>query len=238
MRLTVGPLPSAVYWRRRVVVLAAPLAVIVLGYAACAPDGDDKKAPMATTSTAPPGLELTPTALPALSSAAPTGAPGSSGGAGSPGPLGVAATGGAPAAPPGLGGPACDDGQLMVAPAPAKSSVPAASPIDIRLIVENSSGRACLRDVGADAQELRIVRGVETIWSSDHCGSGRGQEPRSFAAGERLEYMVTWNGRSSTMGDKCRAGVPVGPVTPGAYQLLARVGSKVSEPVELTLTAS
>jgi hypothetical protein len=42
MRATVGPLPSAVYWRRRAVVLGAVLLGIIVLFVSCSGGGDDK----------------------------------------------------------------------------------------------------------------------------------------------------------------------------------------------------
>jgi len=247
MRWTTGPLPSAVYWRRRVVVLAAPLALILITYASCSgPATEPKKQTAAeqanTDVSTDPTDSDTDTGEPGVLGSAGTSPTASSSSVPStiPAPVGAAAqvSGGAPVAPPGLGVPLCDDAQLTVTPVPAKATLPVSSPIDIRLIIQNSSAHACARDVGADVQELRIVRGAETIWSSDHCGAARGTDVRAFPAAGRREYMVTWNGHSSTSGDKCTAGMPAGPVTPGTYQLVGRVGSKTSNPVTLTLSAS
>jgi hypothetical protein len=122
---------------------------------------------------------------------------------------------------------------MAIRPVPAKTEVSQRTPIDIRLLIENASDRVCSRDVGADLQELRIVQGAQTIWSSDHCGPARGSDVRVFSPGDDREYMVTWNGRSST---KCSGGVPAGAApAPGQYQLLARLGTKHSSPVALTL---
>ena len=43
MRLTVGPLPPAVYWRRRAVVLGALLLVVIVLFVSCCGDDDGNK---------------------------------------------------------------------------------------------------------------------------------------------------------------------------------------------------
>src|SRR4051794_22616623 len=54
MRLTVGPLPAAVYWRRRGVVLVAlAMVVLVISYA-CGGPTESKGAQNAGATTAPP----------------------------------------------------------------------------------------------------------------------------------------------------------------------------------------
>lgn len=242
MRLTVGPLPSAVYWRRRAIVLGALLMIVIALYASCSGSGSENGAEKdgGAGSTATPSTDPTPTGPEPTDSIVGTQSPESPGtddgtgtgitGAG--GDLGPTVPAPAPQVPGGGSGPCADD-EVSITPIPAKTVVNRQASFDIRLVIENSSGRACSRDVGADAQELRIVQGAETIWSSDRCGTTRGSEVRTMPAGEKLEYMVTWNGRSSA---ECEAGVPTGAVPPaGTYQVLARLGSKVSSPVALTL---
>lgn len=106
--------------------------------------------------------------------------------------------------------------------------------VDLHLKIKNRSERTCSRDVGADAQELFIKSGAEKIWSSDTCGTGKGSDPQSFTPGFERSYQVGWNGRDST---KCANGVAAGPnPQAGTYQVFARVGTKLSEPVKLIVT--
>src|SRR5262245_61645109 len=51
MRTTVGPLPSAVYWRRRAVVLGAALLGIIVLFVSCSGDEKDDKRGATTSST-------------------------------------------------------------------------------------------------------------------------------------------------------------------------------------------
>jgi hypothetical protein len=124
---------------------------------------------------------------------------------------------------------------MSVTPVPARTSAAVGSSISIRLKIKNSSDRTCRRDVGADLQELRIVKGgsAEKVWSSDDCASARGTDVQSFPPGFEREYLVTWNGKAST---SCRAGMPSGAVATGTYQLYGRLGTKLSSPVQMTLT--
>jgi hypothetical protein len=244
MRLTVGPLPPAVYWRRRAVVLGALLAIIIVFYSACGGSGvgAERRDTAASPSAEPPagspdpeptGSLLTPeTADPGDEPAGedPGGEPGGQpGGEGEPGGTGQPAP--PPDAPAGNG--QCADEELDLRAAPAKTNVPQRTPVDIRLLIRNVSDRSCRRDMGADLQELRIVQGAETRWSSDHCGPARGSDVRTLAPGDQREFMVTWNGKSSS---KCSGGVPSGaPFEPGEYQVIARLGTKHSAPVLLTV---
>jgi hypothetical protein len=242
MRLTVGPLPPAVYWRRRAVVLGGLLVVVIVFYAACSGSGSGAGRKTAASPSAPPPTTGSPAADPTETLLTPqTGEPGggdgSAEGDGSEGDAGAddGPTNPAPAPQAPAGGP-CTDEEMAIRPVPAKTTVSQRTPIDIRLLIENAADRSCSRDVGADLQELRIVKGAETIWSSDQCGPARGSDVRRFNPGDDREYMVTWNGRAST---KCSGGVPAGPApAAGQYQLLARLGTKHSAPVVLTIRAA
>jgi hypothetical protein len=234
MRLTVGPLPPAVYWRRRAVVLGALMLVIIALYTSCSGSGsaDDKKKTSAGQSPSPSVSDIEPEPTETLLTPE-TGAPAETGdpGTGDPG-TGPTGAGGPPQAP--AGNSSCADEEMTITPVPAKTTISRKTPVDIRLKIENSGDRSCSRDVGADVQELRIVKGAETVWSSDHCGAQRGSDVRTLEPGATREYMVTWNGKSSA---KCSAGVPAGVVpAAGQYQLLARLGTKHSTPIVLTLT--
>jgi hypothetical protein len=56
-----------------------------------------------------------------------------------------------------------------------------------------------------------------------------------FAPGAARTYTVTWNGRQSS---KCEAALAAGPAPiPGQYELRGRVGTKISNPVTLTIVA-
>lgn len=244
MRLTVGPLPPAVYWRRRAVVLGAVLLFLVVVLYSCAnaggsgPKGGAKGSPTPSTGATPGGPLLTPE----------TGAPPSggmeAGGAESAGeepaqgePVGgeTGDVGTVPVVPPATGADVCTDGEMSVTPVPSQTSMKRGVTIEIRLKIKNISGRTCTRDVGADLQEVYVRLGAEKIWSSDTCGTARGSEPRSFPAGHENEYRVAWNGKKST---GCAGGVANGQVAEaGSYQLFGRLGTKLSEPVKVTITS-
>lgn len=141
-------------------------------------------------------------------------------------------TAAAPAPPPMTG--ACSDDEMKVTPVPSQSSAQRGVTITIRLKIKNIGSRTCNRDVGADLQELFIKQGAQKIWSSDTCGTAKGSDPRPFTPGFERAYEVAWNGKDAT---KCADGTANGPVPPaGDYQILGRLGTKLSEPVKFRLT--
>lgn len=221
MRLTVGPLPPAVYWRRRALVLGGMVVVIILLVYSC---GDSKGsgakpsntgATRTATSTARPGGDAAGTE----SDASPT--PSTS----------ASRTPAAPTATA-LDRAVCTDAELRVTPVPSARRLARGATTPITIKIKNVSTRTCKRDVGADQQELYIVEqgGAQKIWSSDDCGGPRGTKVQSFTPGFEVAYTATWNGRQST---NCKDR-PL-PRT-GTYQLYGRLGTKRSEPVTLTLS--
>jgi hypothetical protein len=223
MKMTVGPLPPAVYWRRRAAV-GALLMAILLGFATCRSAGSDAT-PAASRSTPTPTGSAGPSAAPS------TPAPGSPAPS-SPAPA-RAATGSAPTSPvgpatqnaPATGGiPDCTDAALRVVASLDGSPVAYGSMPRLHLTVSNAGTVACRRDVGADAQELRVMDGTRRLWSSDDCQPLRGTSVRTLQPGEKRVYTVTWSGKDSTPG--CRQARTR--VAPGTYQLIARVDTVVS----------
>ncbi|MEU7981055.1 hypothetical protein AB0B63_21305 [Micromonospora sp. NPDC049081] len=242
MRLTVGPLPSAVYWRRRAVVLGAGLLFLVVLLYSCTRSGDTGTTRGAGGPTSAPAAGgASPTvASPAPGSASPSGAAGapdsSAASSAEPG------TNSAPSAdPPAPASPArvdddgtCTNSEVQVTPVALPAEVRQGAPVDLTLKIKNTSQRTCSRDVGADVQELFIKSGAEKVWSSDTCGTGKGSDVQSFTPGFERTYQLTWNGMDAS---RCSQGVASGPNPPaGTYQVFARVGTKLSEPVKLVVT--
>ena len=127
----------------------------------------------------------------------------------------------------------CADQELSVTPVPATTTAKRGAPVVIRLKIKNISTRSCTRDLGAGAQELYLDQGARKYWSSDTCSADRSTNQQRMQPGSEFEYAVTWNGRQSS---KCTAGLPAGPAPPpGTYELRGRLGTKVSEPVALTI---
>lgn len=241
MRLTVGPLPPAVYWRRRAVVLGAGLLFLIVLLYSCSDPGRNtggtqtpKVSPTASASAlqpSPSGSALTP------QTGAPSATPGDTGG----GAVGPAGGGSAPTlAPVGPAAPAVDDGtctdaEILVTAVALPSTAQRGTVVDLQLKIKNKSQRTCSRDVGADLQELFIKSGAAKVWSSDTCGTGKGSDVQSFTPGFERLYELGWNGRDTT---RCANGLAAGPYAPaGTYEVFARVGTKLSEPVKLTITA-
>lgn len=226
MRLTVGPLPPAVYWRRRAVVLGGVLLVVVLLVYACnGPDGSNASTKNANATMPPPSDVASAATGPDDTAATDT-----SSGTSADEPQSPTATATDPTDPPDSS--FCTDDELQVTPVPAASKLRRGATTQITIKIKNKSKRTCKRDVGADQQELYIVEAgtAHKIWSSDDCGGRRGSNVASFTPGFERSYVATWNGREST---NCKDR-PLAEI--GEYQLYGRLGTKRSAPVTITIS--
>jgi len=250
MRATVGPLPSAVYWRRRAVVLGAVLLGIIVLFVSCT--GDDKpnqrgKA-AATTLPTPAPASSSPESDPSFVDGVPGGGgpslpdpgslesqqPGDNGGGDSTTGSGQPTTG--TGSNTNVTAPAdgtCADSEISLVAIPAATTLKRGASVQLTLQVKNKGNRACSRDVGSDPQELYLDQGARKYWSSDDCGASKGNDVRQFVPGAERSYRITWNGLQSS---SCASGLASGPAPPpGQFDLRARLGTLVSNPVAITI---
>ncbi|WP_212987877.1 adhesin [Actinoplanes auranticolor] len=259
MRSTVGPLPSAVYWRRRAVVLGALLLGVIVLFVSCS-GGDDKdsnrgKGASSQAPLTPASASQTPEDEPSFTdpgpgagnpslpdpgeltasgaAADPSAGAGANPGDGTQGGVQGGTQGGDTNVAAGSG--TCTDAEMSVTPVPAVTTVRRGAPVAVRLKIKNISARTCTRDVGADLQELYIGQGAGRVWSSDTCSTVKGSEVRTFPPNSEREYNVTWNGKQA---NKCAGGLATGTApAAGQYEMRFRLGAKISAPVALTITA-
>lgn len=253
MRTTVGPLPSAVYWRRRAVVLGAVLLGIIVLFVSCSgSDKDDQRGQGATSSSKlpTPAPASSPTTDPTFLDGVPGGnqpslpalgdlesqSPGDDDGDGSS--TGTTTTAGGTGQNTNVTAPAdgsCADSEMQVTPAVANTTVKRGVSVQITFTIKNVGTRTCSRDVGAGPQELYLDSGARKYWSSDTCNTDKSSDVRQFAPGDTRSYKVTWNGRQSSACSGTTASGPNPP--PGQFDLRARLGTKVSDPVALTIVS-
>jgi hypothetical protein len=227
----VGPLPARVYWRRRLVVLGALLAVLGAGvWGAVLLTG--RSASGDTTTTAGSSTEAEPT--PALEQVVPsltavrTPTP--------PEPVPVtpppAADEPAPvAAAPEPGGPCTDDLLAVEVRTPGTAAV-GAKPV-FELVVVNTSAVPCVRDLDKALQELILLDSAGArVWGSNDCFPESGADVRTLAPGEPVVFPVLWGGLTSTPG--C-AGERTPPPA-GSYAVRGRLDTVGSPDAALTLT--
>ena len=224
MRLTVGPLPAAVYWRRRAVVLVGlAIAVLIVSYACGGPSSSGAQNTAATNSADPTTTSSEPP-HPFVPTSSPTP---------SPTPTAFSLVTSAASGP-------CTDDEIELTATADTATVEAGKAVKVTLKIKNISDRTCTRDVGATPQELRLQDTSGIVWSSDDCpGSGSaGSDIRSYPPGKQDTFTVTWNGLRSRSG----TGAPLctGAVSPqvGVYDLVARLDKKFSSPFSLKIAAS
>jgi len=220
MNLTVGPLPPAVYWRRRVLVLGAVLALVLLLVAMCGGSGHSNPAavnPAATTTSTRPSPTPTTSVQPPIV--------GEPGGASPPAAAPSSAT-----ASPTARSDICSDAEIQLTPSIQKITG-GTYPYQLQLDIKNISNRTCKRDDGANPQEMHIVNAAgQTVWSSDYCQSNPGSNMASFDPNIVASFKLPWDGYA--YGPNCAKGAKLGD---GAYQLVAKLDTKVSAPVAFTI---
>ena len=226
MRLTVGPLPAAVYWRRRSVVLGGLLIVVFVVVYACGgahpsnaaggnhlAGGEPSSGPSGSpTDTAPvaPSTVVTPATTPPVSESS---APATSG--------------------------TCTDAEMQVRAVISTTSTTTGKlqyggTFTVKLQIANISARTCTRDVGSVPEELRIEQGSTKIWSSDDCvtASGKAHDTRTFHPGDAITAQVKWSSYDITTTTCVKSTTPA---AAGSYELVGRLGTKLSAPTKFTI---
>ncbi|HJQ02879.1 MAG TPA: hypothetical protein VJ851_14885 [Jatrophihabitans sp.] len=177
----VGDLAPSVYWRRRILLLAALLLAVLSIYALFFRHGGNK-APAANGSFSSAG-DSTGVTSPAGSSTVGSSTAGSS-----------AASSSSAATKP------CQPNQLAVSAASDASSYPAGAKPKVAIVVTNRGPQPCVQDL-ADAQiELRVYNGSARVWGSHDCQIQPGTSLATLPVGEPIRRAVEWSGLSSRPG--------------------------------------
>ena len=226
----VGPLPAAVYWRRRLMVLTLLLAVVGgggwLGVALATrePEGTRTASSSSTTSARPAGTPALERVVPSLASVQ------------TPTPPAVAVVPApAPEAPvdagPQPGGPCTDD--MIAVEVRGPGSVPAGSGPTLELVVTNVSSVPCERVLDKELQEIVLLdsEGARR-WGSNDCQPESSDDVRVLAPGEQVFFGLVWSGLSSE--PECAAARTAMP--PGQYTLRGRLDTLTSADTPLTIT--
>ncbi|MEV4131169.1 hypothetical protein AB0J72_03290 [Dactylosporangium sp. NPDC049742] len=219
MKLTVGPLPAGVYWRRRAIIGGALLIVVLMLWVQCS-GPDPKRTPASAQTKAPAstGPTATPAAAEPTIQTPTTGDPASS-----------APPSSAPAVTSTV--PVCADTDLSLVAQPEQAMQFRGAYLKFFLKIKNTSARECTRDVGADYQELYLQVGAIKMWSSDACDAPKGSQPTTLKPGIEVQFSTTWNGKTTKDGCEHRDLPPA-----GKYELMARLDTKLSAPVQVQLT--
>lgn len=222
-----GPLPPGVYWRRRMAAVAMSIAAVVLLaflIGRLVDGGPNPVQGASARSSQPPSSRPEPSSPPSMSSSVSEPAPATPP---------ASATPAAPPPPPPPPPQPCPDAAIAVSAETDQPSYPAGSHPQFRLLIANTSALACVRDVSRSIRELVMTTADGTrVWSSNDCYSPPGEEVRLIQPGERLQFTVTWAGRTSAPGCPARRrAVPV-----GSYLLTGKLGAVTGTPVSLELS--
>jgi hypothetical protein len=222
MNLTVGPLPPAVYWRRRALVAGVLLVLVLLLSYSCGGSSGSGANGQQRGNTAANGPD------PAVSELRPqTGSPPSSDAPSvAPAPASSASVQNAVAPVSDF----CADTEMQLTPTGQKI-VGGSFPYQFTLRIKNISDRTCKRDVGADPQEMHVMQNGQTLWSSDSCQKVHGQpDIRTFPPGIEDTFTIGWDG---TVGAACnnKQAAPV-----GTYQVVAKLDTKLSAPANFAVS--
>ena len=217
MKLTVGPLPAGVYWRRRAIVGGALLIVLLMLWVQCS-GPDPKRTPASAQSQSATSAPATPAAADPTIQTPTTGDP---------------ATSAPPSSAPAVAStlPVCADTDLSLVAQPEQAMQFRGAYLKFFLKIKNTSARDCTRDLGADYQELYLQVGAVKVWSSDACDAPKGSQPTTLKPGIEVQFSTTWSGKSTKDGCDHREVPPA-----GKYELMGRLDTKLSAPVQVQLT--
>ncbi|RBY96104.1 MucR family transcriptional regulator [Blastococcus sp. TF02-8] len=220
----VGPLPAAVYWRRRLVVLVVLVALVggltwltlVLLDRRTAGQGAASESARATEV---PALDRI---VPSVGAVRTPDEP-------SPAPARSDANAPAPAAPE-PGGPCADAALGLEVRTPGVVAV--GSKPTFELVVTNTGAVPCVRALDKELQELVLVDSAGgRVWGSNDCFPESSDEQRTLAPGESVVVPVVWGGRTSEPSCSTPRTTPA----PGSYLVRARLDTKVSPDAPLVL---
>jgi hypothetical protein len=209
-RHPVGPEKPVVYWRRRLLVIAAIVVIVVVVVLIVVGRGTGA-----------------PVAGPSASASAGAGAAADAGGsdAGS-GPSGSGASGApAPSASAAADGAACTADQITLEPVLDKSTYGPTEDPKIAMSIANTGSNACSMDLGSAQQVLTISSGQEQYWSSKDCQTGGTNQDVTIKAGQTLTTpAIAWDRTRSSKGT-CDAARPAVTAGGASYHLEVAVGA-------------
>ncbi|MFI7338759.1 hypothetical protein ACIBUY_12560 [Streptomyces sp. NPDC050085] len=242
LRNPIGPLPSSIYWRRRVVLasVVALLALLVvwivnLGGGGGKPgaDGSNGKHPTDAITPGPSGTgpaisehpggrdESGGSASGDGSSSGSGDGSGDSAGSGSDDSAGGDAGDGSGTSsgdqvPAGSSLPDCTAGGVSLAVRSLHNSYAPGDKPQFELAVKNTTDKTCKVDLGAKTAVVTITKadGDTKYWSSEDCPAGSGSLLLRVPAGGKVTHTLTWDRRPSA--PQC-ATPPAGSAGPGTY---------------------
>ncbi|MDP4803732.1 MAG: hypothetical protein NWR45_02125 [Candidatus Nanopelagicales bacterium] len=102
----------------------------------------------------------------------------------------------------------------------------------LSLVIENIGDVACLRDVGAKANELEIKSGGYHVWSSDDCSASQRSKIATLEPGDKVASSISWDGKLSQKGCPKQNKA----AKAGRYEVIGRNLGVVSDPTPFALS--
>lgn len=206
----VGPEDSQIYWKRRALVGGIALLILFLLWLLIRPKGNAEEQ-VASAPAAPAPSMSTPSLLPSASASASASA--------------------SPSASPSPSAAECPDSNIDVTVTTNQTTYKPGADPDISMAIVNTGSKACERNVGSGANEIRISSGGTQIWSSDDCSTSAADDVQTLEPGEKATVTVSWTRTKSEPG--CAGSQPE--AEPGTYEAVGRNDKVDSEPATFVL---
>lgn len=211
----VGPEQPGTYWKRRAAVVGALVVVLIvvwllLGwlFGGSSDVADDAPGVQPTTST----------------TTAQSPNPGGS--------AGVGASASASGSPAVSASPVrCANDDVLVEVKTKSTTTTVGAGMGLTMSVTNTGDVACVRDVGAGANEIVVTSGSVLVWSSDFCNPSDASDPQVLTPGVAWSTSITWPG--TVVAKNCPTNPPT--AQPGTYKAAARNGKVDSTQVSFVV---
>ncbi|TAM86595.1 MAG: hypothetical protein EPN43_10395 [Jatrophihabitans sp.] len=234
MFFPVGPRPPSVYWRRRLLLVAGIVAILVLIVLTtkAVVSGD-------SGSTGGPGPQAggttrtgTPTPSPqATGAASPTTSPASSPAA-VPSTTPASSSPVAPVSSPSAVAPQCNVAQLHLAATVAQPTYQVGAEPVLGLQITNPGPQPCVQDVADSQIVMTVYNGASRVWGSHDCQVQPGVMQRTFNPSQPAVFTITWSGLSSQAncaGTRQRVGA-------GTYTLYATLAGQQATAAQFAIS--
>jgi hypothetical protein len=212
-----------VYWRRRFIVLAAGIALLVLlvlTVHAVRSNGEGTNGAQGPATPTPTQAAASPSTSASKTSSSPKSSAKSA--AKSSGKSSSAAR--TTAAPP----PKCDVKSLSITSVVGKSTYSVGDTPLLQMQVTNTGSKPCVQDLADRQVEMRVYNGESRVWGSHDCQIQPGTQARTLAPNMPVRVAITWSGRTSQPGcDGTRQRVGAGTYT--LYTALAGRTAKATQ---------
>jgi hypothetical protein len=190
----VGHQTPSVYWRRRLILVAAALALVALAAVTARVVLAKDPVKPAATGSSHPGARTTPPAAstPASHSVSRSASSSASHATSVSTPSGSASTGSQSAAPQ-----PCVAKNLSVLAVASAASYPVGAEPTLSMQVTNTGPAPCVQNLADSQVVLRVYNGVSRVWGSHDCEIEPGTDLRTLGMNTPVKISVVWSGKSS-----------------------------------------